>query len=425
MTEFRRVLFRSDYEIENPGTYYHDPTLADSAITYQYCVLPINYTFPNIPSELLYHVYLPEAEGAISGRANDAKSQLLIDMEYEAVRLTGNLSQSGNSGGRVQALLPSRWTPKGTITVWDDFLGRQIPVEGAEVHARWFTNIATAITDANGYFSTSQFRYEVNYAIKWERGHYDIRNGLITQAWYNGPKQKGDWNLDIAGGESLKYAHIHRGAHKYFYGNTLGLARPINDGKSKISLIDGNKTGMYWGEWGSNILPDILIWSRWGDGTYKSTEFVFGTTMHELAHQAHYLFIGNVQFIQVSGIVFESWADAVEWAMANDEYRNLGIRYSIPAGINYFHAGNSHDFWPTRGDRDYSPIFIDLMDVVNQRDRCLGCPNDLVSGYTPATLNWNILLNAYGLSSLRDQVKNNKPAGVTDAQIDELFTLYW
>ena len=141
-----------DYEIENPGTYYHDPTLADSAITYQYCVLPINYTFPNIPSELLYHVYLPEAEGAISGRANDAKSQLLIDMEYEAVRLTGNLSQSGNSGGRVQALLPSRWTPKGTITVWDDFLGRQIPVEGAEVHARWFTNIATAITDANGYF---------------------------------------------------------------------------------------------------------------------------------------------------------------------------------------------------------------------------------------------------------------------------------
>ena len=36
-----------------------------------------------------------------------------------------------------------------------------------------------------------------------------------------------------------------------------------------------------------------------------------------------------------------------------------------------------------------------------------------------------LLPNAYGLSSLRDQVKNNKPAGVTDAQIDELFTLYW
>ena len=65
------------------------------------------------------------------------------------------------------------------------------------------------------------------------------------------------------------------------------------------------------------------------------------------------------------------------------------------------------------------------MDDINQRNACSGCPNDLVRGYSPFTLNWNILPNAYGLSSLRDQVKNNKPAGVTDAQIDELFALYW
>ena len=37
----------------------------------------------------------------------------------------------------------------------------------------------------------------------------------------------------------------------------------------------------------------------------------------------------------------------------------------------------------------------------------------------------NILRNSYGLSSLRDEVKKHKITGVTDADVDELFALYW
>jgi len=46
-------------------------------------------------------------------------------------------------------------------------------------------------------------------------------------------------------------------------------------------------------------------------------------------------------------------------------------------------------------------------------------------GYTLSYLQNNILIYSYGISSLRDAVKNHKKAGVTDAQVDQLFALYW
>jgi hypothetical protein len=52
-------------------------------------------------------------------------------------------------------------------------------------------------------------------------------------------------------------------------------------------------------------------------------------------------------------------------------------------------------------------------------------PNDRITGYTIFYIQNNILGDSYGISSLRDAVKNNKISGVSDADIDELFNLYW
>src|SRR3989304_2448668 len=48
-----------DYEIEVYGTYYHDPEIPDSSITWQYTVIPVDYPIPNIAHEILYEVYIP------------------------------------------------------------------------------------------------------------------------------------------------------------------------------------------------------------------------------------------------------------------------------------------------------------------------------------------------------------------------------
>jgi hypothetical protein len=46
---------------------------------------------------------------------------------------------------------------------------------------------------------------------------------------------------------------------------------------------------------------------------------------------------------------------------------------------------------------------------------------DNVSGYTIVGIESTFLKHVYGLSSLRSQLKANKPASVTDAQIDQLI----
>lgn len=84
-------------------------------------------------------------------------------------------------------------------------------------------------------------------------------------------------------------------------------------------------TGVFWGDWSaSGILPDIRIWGKDVNNNYRNTNVIFGFTAHELGHQSHSLYMGNVQYWQVSKSVYESWADAVEWALSNDEYHKLG-----------------------------------------------------------------------------------------------------
>jgi hypothetical protein len=425
--------FPLDYEIEIYGTYYHDPNLPDSSITWQYCVVPKEYKIPDIQHEIIYEVFIPSLDSVNIDTSfknatdiNDLYEQIVC----ESFKLTGNIKESESNLKSAQGLFsPKRWNPSGNITVYDNVLNRPIPLEGAEVHARWSTHIETDITDSMGNFSMGGFIYDVNYAIKWERGYYDIRNGGLLQAWYNGPKQDNEWNLYITGGESIMYATIHRAAFNHFYGDNLGIRRPIlSDGdKTKIIYKDGEGTGVFWGDWSSTgILPDIKIWGKNSGGNYKPTNQIFGTTAHELGHQAHSQYMGNVQYWQVSKTVYESWADAVEWALSNDEYHKLGNEYGIRAGIIYNHIYNNHSSWPFVDDKAYSPIFIDLMDNINQRTAFgTGFPNDLISGYTLSYINFNILKNSYGLSSLRDEVKKHKITGVTDAQVDQLFALYW
>lgn len=256
---------------------------------------------------------------------------------------------------------------------------------------------------------------------------------MILQAWYNGPQKKGDWNLNIGSGKSIMYATMHRAAHKHYYGNNLGIRRPILSTKTKLCYIDDEGTGILWGDYGEGFLPDIKIWGKDNNtGNYKPTNTIFGTTTHELGHLSHWYFVGIGDYWQTSETVYESWATAVEWALTNDEYHTKGALYGGVDAINYYHE-EQYQLMPV--GEVYTPIFIDLMDTYNQRNGGLlngvsrlgssNFPNDLISGYTLVYIQNNILRDAYGLSSLRDALKDNKITGVTDTDIDELFALYW
>ncbi len=51
-------------------------------------------------------------------------------------------------------------------------------------------------------------------------------------------------------------------------------------------------------------------------------------------------------------------------------------------------------------------------------------PFDNVTGYTFSQIETLIILFSYGLTSLGNNLKNNKTLGVTDVQIDQLLEAY-
>lgn len=161
--------------------------------------------------------------------------------------------------------------------------------------------------------------------------------------------------------------------------------------------------------------------------------------------------------------IYESWATAIEWYISGIEYAELGVP-------NY-NSKAAKQGWPFSGDIDYSPLFIDLVDDNNQAysmgylphnrcpyggwydgaNCCMGTepvtnqyaipfvwnninyyhpagdgsyPFDMVSGYTMSSIESNIITHAYGMSSVTDYSKANKPAGVTDKHIDALMDKY-
>ncbi|MDR2917609.1 MAG: hypothetical protein LBV74_22685, partial [Tannerella sp.] len=229
--------FPLNFEIAVSGSYYHDPELPDNAITWQYCVVPIDWQIPNVKHELLYEVFIPnedESDSETSLKRASVADGFYDELLYESYKLTGNIEQP--NGIQTKGLFkPKRWKPSGRVTVQDNVLGT-IPLEGANVHARWTTHVASGISNSNGEFSMGNFIYQVNYAVKWDRYEYSIRNGVLLQAWYDGPKQKGTWTPCITGQTQTYFATIHRAAHQYYYGNIGGLKKPPTNATLKAQM---------------------------------------------------------------------------------------------------------------------------------------------------------------------------------------------
>ena len=420
-TTFVLYDFPLDYEIEYFGTYYHDPSLPDTAITYQYCVLQIGHDIPSIQNELLYEVYIPEVDENENLKSSSAINQFLIDLEYESVWLTGNLTQGEINLKSTQGIMGSLWTPKGTIIVWDNDLG-WIPLVQASVHARWFTHIETDLTNENGYFETSQFRYEVNYAIKWERADFDIRSGNWDQAWYSGPKQRGDWNLEIGqGGMSWIYAHIHRGAYIYYYANTYGIKTPPLDGgllnqRIHIGAMENSGRSHYYDFNKFWLSPQIKIYAYTDAGNWETGESIFGTTIHELAHASHWEIGYNYGQYVVDAIFSEpflpeSWAYGVESVITSNTYGNNWYQdQGIPLSS-------------ILGNGGYTPIVWDMIDNFNQRTNYgVAYPIDNVSDYSLTQLE-NALYNNNTWTSWRDAIINNYD-NPSESYLNELFGNY-
>lgn len=353
-----------DKKIIKGGTFYHDPTLSpEQIVTWQYTTVPVGYTFPNIHYEIIEELFLYEKS------STNLKSTVIDPFVYEQIevqslKLTGNFNDSLYNSPRLK----SSWTPSGTIRVNDNDLGL-IPVVGAKVRAKNWFKVKEDLTDANGYFSTESFNNAVDYSIKWERADFDIRSGNWGQAYYQGPNEsKSAWNLNITGGMSFVYAHVHRAAYTYWYNNSYGIKTPPKDSfwsrKVKIGCFDEADRAFISVALRWTTFPEIYIYRYNSGGTLRTGRQLYRTGIHELAHSSHWD-LSSWHYRNADDKVVESWAVGVAYVITNNVY----------GGIEDAWQGVTLKQMRTTYENKYTPLVIDLIDNFNQNPSlALNCP---------------------------------------------------
>ena len=397
-----------DYEIVRDGDYYHDPSLSDGEITWQYAVVSPDFEYPEgVRYEILDRCYI--AENDKTTRADDIDWNLV---EREAYRLTGN------SDLYLPSTRAESSRPQGRITIvdpaWND--GQEVGVAGVRVSCNSFVKFAHAYTDENGNYQINKsFNSKIRYRLVFKNalGFAIGFNLLLVPASTSamGKNSPEGVNLTITPQSERKLfcrSVVNNAAYEYITkcsqeGMTIKapptstrfwLFQDIENSSAPMLqqgalLSNGAISGLldkYLGAYKELLkvfLPDITLGLK-GVDDYRS---IFATTCHELAHASHfsqvqrsywdkfiiYILTSYVSSEKVYGNGDESNAGYCEvgemWAyyMENMMYRERYGDESFARGTSYWFYPQILMYLDERG-MNRSMIFKALTQDSNDRD---------------------------------------------------------
>lgn len=432
-----------DYEILEYGTYYHDPSINDTMPTYQYTVVDPGYEIPGISYDAIEELFVmdPDLAEEVDYPIDTTTWNLLED---EALLITGNLEEDGD-GGYKSTQKRKKWAPSGKIQVEEqshEWVGAPdhevwtlnshglVPLRKCKVRARrWFTWKSTYTASDGTFKMGGKFKGSVNYSLKFRNPGYKVTDALGICPNYNGPKRKGAWNLNISFNANSKswyratiinaIYHFREQANNH---NIKGYST-VYDIKVRAAFnsdFTSNTIGTfrhYLTPAGSKLFgSDVRIQTKF-DSRPKYTDDIYDVVMHELGHISHAL-KSPINWIFVSGIARESWANVVEYYFMLPYYPDYvgGMVDQSRDDI----VGNT----PSR-DWKYTPFFIDLRDATDQRFLEGGDINfarDSVQGYTLHQMQ-DALDHRTQLDGICEHLKNNH-TNPTEHHLDELLDFY-
>ena len=440
-----------DFEIEQVGHWYHDPSIPDHLPTYQYTVVKPDYQFPDtIQHELLAELFIPENHPdfvepdsvASSGRTLSTLStlsDLLLQMETMSLLATGNLPEEEqqlaeqNANGRTNWFwnnwFPPKWNPDGYVRVRERSGGITrgwLPVKGVRVRARrWFT-IRTDYTDSRGYYRISSFRRPVNYSVVFQTSDVKITNWFGWAGRDNGPKRKGRWDVyyNWHSENWVKATLVNATAEYNVQRRRMGIKNPFPEGfwswvghRMNIRAVFKEGTGDMF----AVRTNRIRAYSKFERGRgNKGTDDLYALTFHELGHQSHWK-LNRWNITWSSRILRESWGEFIEYYFTREYYPNHpNVRLSSSTSIPNYDAPRIR----ASKKAAYTQLFVDLMDNDNQLTRFPGTDraDDRVRGYTFAQIQ-QAVKRSRQLDQVRDYLKNNYNNS-TRGELDRLFNFY-
>lgn len=403
-----------DYEmLEEGGSYYHDPEVPLDQPTYQYTAVSVDHPLPQgVEYELLANLYIPEEQESGARLQQQEWIDQLVD---EALLITDNLEPTTRDSRGITARR-KRWRPAGTMKVWDDNYNKYVPIKYLKVNARrWFTTY-TGITNSSGYYSCNgTFKRKANYSLQFERYDFEIRDAWLSTANINGPKKKGNWNLNMNGGKREFWATIFRATSHYYYDNIKGLRRPPQNSfwNTQLKLramyeSNGNVNGSHCAACGFFGLGSaIKIYNPQND-----SRDIYATTIHELAHASHWN-MDQSNYNSGNRIVLESWARGVERELTRQIYSSYNPHYSR---LRY--TGVVHDMIDGYKKRHSSYYWTeDNAWVVSYKNYY-----DQVSGYTIRQIEDALYGEKYW-NNWKNNIKNSYN-NATENNLDASFS-YW
>lgn len=315
-----------DYRIVREGDYYHDPSLDEERITWQYAVVPHDFTFPeDIHYELIDRCYITEHDRTAT-RSADGIDWAAV--EREAYRLTGNAAMLAPQT-RAEGIAPS-----GRITIVDPHAngGKPFGVAGVKVSCNSFVKFASAYCDRDGYYEMdTAFSAPPRYRLvfKNEKGFGIGINLVLVPASVStlGKGEPDGMNLEVTSasdGALFRRCVVNNAAYEYFERCTeedMNIKAPASDLRFWIfphlsssstlmlhhgAVVDNDQVGKYLGNYRSIVrlfLPDITL------GTAEEKEYcdIYLSVVHEMSHASHFSVVGKGYWLHFIDYILSSY----------------------------------------------------------------------------------------------------------------------
>lgn len=299
-----------DYQIIQDGDYYHDPSVGEEEITWQYAVVDNDFECPeHIPYEIIDECFLSENQ-------NFTRAGVETDwdaVEKEAYRLTGNARLYRESLTKASSVQPS-----GRITISDPHYlgGKPVGLSGVQVMTNIFVKFSTTYTDRDGYYTIpTKYSGHPYYRVVFKntKGFTIGFNWVLVPASVSTLGKNGPEGISCHITQDSDYELFTRGitnnaAYDYFERcGSLGVAAPPSnvrfwmfkflDVSSAVMLQQGT---LYDANLLTRILgnyvfllkffsPDITI----GTKNYGHPYRIYSSAVHELAHASHFSAVGT------------------------------------------------------------------------------------------------------------------------------------
>lgn len=332
-----------DYDILVEGEYYHDPSIPEDEITWQYTTVSPDFVFPEIPYEILDECFIPDDESDDDG----TKAMGIIGFSSELEKLAilkADLPEKFSLTPETKGLF-SGSKPSGTFRVYDDSRKTYIGIKGAKIRCHFFVNWSTAYTNESGYYSIGN-KYLVNphYAIVYDniKGFTLWGNWAFLAAANHdlGYRSKNGYSQDVQTKDNgWKWAVVNNAAYEYYKmcANSGIKAPPSNLKIWCWNFTNSSSTPMLRHLFGINVpgfvgfvvsmcagspigltisaftllvnraLPDVTI----GMNGYTNVDYArnYCTVWHELSHASHFSQIGE-----------KRWGPYINYIVTNGGY---------------------------------------------------------------------------------------------------------